>query len=320
MSLDDIAPLVSDAQSVASSSLTGYAHPDYAASFARFGQPIHLPQSNGWLLTRLIQGTTLRDAMGCYPLFTCERWPKLASDLDEIAPNLVSLVVVPDPFGAFDSRLLEKCFDRVVHLKDHFVADLSYPVNQIVKRSHRATVRRALNKVEVRVCPRPWEYLDQWVDLFANLRKRRNIQGIRAFSRETFALQLKIPGLVMFEALAEGHTVGLDLWYVQGDVAYGHLVSFSEEGYKLRASYATKWTMLNYFSDKIRWIDLGGGAGTSTNVNDGLTQFKQGWSNETKPVHLCGRIFQRDQYRELCDAIIVGQSTHFPAYRAGEFE
>ena len=125
--------------------------------------------------------------------------------------------------------------------------------------------------------------------------------------------------MVMFEANAEGTTVGLDLWYVQDDVAYGHLVAFSALGYKLSASYATKWHLMRYFSGKVRWIDFGGSAGTKIGVVDGLTAFKQGWSTGTKPAHLCGRIFQPETYNHLSAARHVGNTAYFPAYRKGEF-
>lgn len=98
--------------------------------------------------------------------------------------------------------------------------------------------------------------------------------------------QMDIPGMVMFEACSGGTTVGLDLWYVQGDVDYGHLVAFNALGYELSASYATEWHLMHHFSGKVRWINFGGGAGTQNVVANGLTAFKQGWSTGTKPVYL----------------------------------
>jgi hypothetical protein len=158
------------------------------------------------------------------------------------------------------------------------------------------------------------------MQVFGTLVERHGIRGIRAFSREAFSRQLRIPGMVMFEAKAQGETVGLDLWYVQGDVAYGHLVAFSDLGYKLRASYATKWAVLEHFSDKLRWLDLGGGAGANADAGDGLSKFKDGWSTGTKPVYLCGRVFQPERYKELCEMKQVGDTSYFPAYRNQEFQ
>ena len=299
--------------------VVGYAHPRYAASLSEFGTPRHLPRSDGWILERPIPGTASSDAMGCYPMFDCGDWSQLPDDLEELQKELVSLTLVPAPFAPYDRALLERCFGRVVHFKDHFVADLSRPVEEIVKRTHRKSARRALRNVDVRVCTRPEDHLDTWADLFSTLAGRHNITGLRAFSKQAFAQQFNIPGMVMFEARADGATVGLDLWYVQDDVAYGHLAACSAHGYKLSASYATKWFLMHYFADKVRWIDFGGVAGVKSNGSDGLAKFKQGWSTGTKPVFLCGRIFQADAYNDLVEARQAGVTEYFPAYRDGEF-
>jgi hypothetical protein len=291
----------------------------YAASLSRWGAPRLLPACGGHLLVRAIAGSNDRDAMGPYPLFCCRDWRPLSDDLLHACGDLVSVTLVTDPFGECTLPLLHEQFDRVVHFKDHFVADLSRPIESFVKPSHRDTVRRALKRVEVRICPTPMDHLDAWVSLFDHLVARHHITGLRAFSRQAFAMQLATPGLVMFEALAEGQTVGLDLWYVQGDVAYGHLVAFNDRGYELRASYATKWRILQYFADMVRWIDFGGGAGARSGVKDGLTAFKEGWATGTRPVYLCGKILQPARYRALAEAAGAGASSYFPAYRVGEF-
>ncbi len=296
---------------------SGYAHAEYAASLVEFGTPRFLPRCQGWILERPIAGTTRRDAIGSYPLFSCRDWTRLEHDLADVGTDLVSLMVVPAPLDGCSRPLLEACFTHVTPFKHHYIADLAQPPEQIVKKSHRDTVARALRKVSVTACADPLSRLDRWVQLFDVLAKRHAIAGIRAFSPCAFARQLAVPGLVMFEAIADGETVGLDLWYVQGEVAYGHLVAFSERGYELRASYATKWFMLNYFFGKVRWVDLGGGAGYRHDPADGLAVYKSGWSTGTVPAFLCGRIFDRDAYISLTRSTGTVGSAFFPAYRAG---
>lgn len=296
----------------------GYAHADYAASLAEFGTPRYLPRCDGWILERQIPGTPYRDAIGPYPIFSCRDWSQLARDLDEIGTDLISLMIVPAPFDNFERALLERCFSRVIHFKSHYVIDLAQPLDRIVKKSHRDTVARALKKVEVSYCAEPHTRLDKWIELFQTLTARHRITGMRAFSPEAFTRQLVVPGMVMFEAKADGEIVGLDLWYTQGAVAYGHLVAFNDRGYELRASYATKWFMLNYFAGKVRWVDLGGGAGSNSQGTDGLSVFKQGWSNGTVPVYVCCRVFDAARYDELTKASSAERTEYFPAYRAGE--
>ena len=296
----------------------GYAHPGYAASLSEFGQPLLLPRSGGWLLRRPIAGSAFSDAMGPYPLFVCREWDGLAEDFASLAPEIVSVVVVTDPFADLSPPGTSGAFDRLRPFKDHYVADLDRPPSSFVRPSHRAHARRSLRSVAVEVCETPWLLLDDWVRLFANLSRRHSISGLRSFSRRAFELQLKLPGLVMFRASAQGEVVGLDLWYLQGDVAYGHLAAFSDLGYRLRASYATKWTMLNHFWGRVRWVDLTGSPGTSAREGHGLAAFKSGWSNGTRTAHLGERVLQPAIYDDLVRGRPGRRPEYFPAYRAGE--
>ena len=299
---------------------TGYLHPDYAESLREFGRPRALSHSGGYLLERPIPGTSDRDAMGCYPLLCCANWPALGDDLRDL-DDLVSVVCVVDPFSPCDRATLAGWFDVVVDFKTHFVTELTRPAEDIVSASHQATARRALRRMKVEVCAEPAKHLNEWSMLFDHLVRRRHITGLRAFSGEAFTRQLALPGMVMFRATSpEGQTIGMDLWYVQGDVAYGHLAAFSPLGYELRASYGTKWHVLRYFHGKVRWLDLAGTSGINARSDDGLTVFKRGWATGTRTAFLCGKIIDRSRYERLCAARGVGDTRYFPAYREGEFE
>jgi hypothetical protein len=300
--------------------LTGYAHPEYAHSLAEFGSPRELPRCGGWILERQIPGFPYHDAMGCYPLFSCQDWSQLHADLEDLRNELVTLTLVTDPFGAFDVAYLHQCFDVVIHFKEHFVADLRLPLDEIISKHHQYYAQKAFRKTQVERCLDPALHLDEWLDLFSTLIGRHKIKGIRAFSRNAFAKQLSVPGMVIFKAISQGITIGLDLWYVQGEVAHGHLVACNPLGYKLRASYALKRHVLQYFSDKVRWIDLGGSTGVLVNKStDGLSKFKKGWSTGTRSVYLCGCILNYDRYEEILRDKRITSTDYFPAYRKGEF-
>jgi hypothetical protein len=301
--------------------LTGYAHPKYADSLAEFGVPRGLPRCKGWILQRPIPGFSYHDGMGCYPLFACQDWSQLHTDLEDLEGELVSLSLVADPFGGYNEPYLRRCFkDIVTPYKEHYVADLYEPVEAIVSKHHRHYALKALRRVHVERCIDPTRLLDEWVALFANLKERHTIRGIKTFSREAFAKQLGIPGMVMFRAVHQGATVGVDLWYTRGEVAYGHLAAFSPDGYKMRASYALKLSVIEYFINKVRWLDFGAGAGVRSDGVDGLSQFKRGWSTGTRTVYFCGRIFDRRRYSEIIQAKDIPLSGYFPQYRTGEFD
>jgi hypothetical protein len=304
---------------ITSVTATGYAHPDYAASLSEFGTPRALPRSGGWILEREIPGFAYRDAMGCYPLFTCLDWAQLRGDLEAIEGQMVALSLVTDPFGDFALDDLHQCFDLVRPFKEHFVADLHQPLNQVVSKSHRYNARKALRTVCVEECLEPGQYLEEWVELYTNLVERHKITGMRAFSRASFQKQLAVPGIVMYRATAQGETVGVNLLYTQGDVAYTHLSAFSPHGYEMGAAYAVRWVAMEHLAHKVRWLSLGASSGLNDDSSSGLHMFKKGWATGTRTVYLCGRILDRDKYQEIVSARGICEEGYFPLYRRGEF-
>ena len=300
--------------------MTGYADPEYARSLAEFGAPLQLTRSGGWVLRRQIPGFPYCDAMGCYPLFACQDWSQLHADLDNIGNELVSLSLVTDPFGEYDPSYLHRCFnDLVIPFKEHFIADLRRSVSASVSRHHRYYSRKALRSVYVETWEGPTQFIGEWVDLYANVIKRHDLRGIKAFSRTAFARQLGVPGMVMLRAVSQGTTVGAHLWYVQGEVAYSHLSASTALGYSVGASYALYWSAIEYFADKVRWLDLGAGAGVDSSGTEGLREFKRGWSTGARSSYFCGRIFDHAKYSEIVKASGIGATDYFPAYRSGEF-
>lgn len=301
---------------------SGYLHAAYVRALSEHGRPVHLPRCGGWVLERDIPSSAAVDAMGCYPLFTCHDWSSVHLDLESINHNWVSLVLVADPFGDYSPDYLEACFpDVMIAFKRHYVVDLHQPDRGFVSDHHLRNSRKALGKVSVEACQEPRALLDDWVNLYDVLIERHDIRGITAFSRESFARQMEVPGLIALRAHAEGTTLGMLLWYITGNVSYYHLGASSEVGYDLGASFALFWFALDYFKDiGVRWLDLGAGAGVSESEDDGLSRFKRGWSNGARVAHLCGRVFDQAAYDKLASRQqSLHESDYFPLYRYGEF-
>jgi hypothetical protein len=296
-------------------------HPDYAKSLAEFGSPRFLRESGGWILARQIPNSHHLDAMGCYPLFACQNWSRLHADLASIGNTLVSLAVVTDPFGEHDPPYLRECFpDVAIPFKEHFVVDLSRAPDTFVHSHHRRNARKALREMRVEKCDNPVGFLEEWMSLYATLVERHKITGITAFSRESFASQLLVPGIVMLRAVHNDATVGMLLWYEQGKRAYYHLGAYNSRGYELGASFASFDYAINYFAKRgFEWLNLGSGAGVGTSGEQGLTRFKQGWSTGVRTAYFCGRIFDQEAYRQILETRGLPPTRYFPAYRAGEF-
>lgn len=301
--------------------VSGYLHQAYAASLAEFGAPRLLPLCGAWILERQIPNSSHLDAMGCYPLFVCQDWSRLSDDLNNIGSSLVSLSVVTDPFGEYDLNYLHECFPEVaVPFKQHFVVDLSRSPNTFVHAHHQRNVRSALRGMRVENCGTPGDFLEDWTTLYATLVARHDVRGITAFSKESFAKQLTVPGLAAFRAVRDNTTIGMLLWYRQGNRAYYHLGAYSPIGYELGASFALFNYSLDYFAQLgLEWLGLGAGAGAEPDRESGLTRFKKGWSTGTRTAYFCGRVFDAAKYRDIVLARRAPGTDYFPAYRLGEF-
>jgi len=285
-----------------------------------FGVPRALPRCGGWILERPVPGESSRDAMGCYPLLSCQDWSQLHIDLDEVGDELVSLSVVTDPFGEYDPEYLRRCFkDVVIPFKEHYVVDLRLPLNEIAGRRHRKNARRALRNIQIHVIEEPAAFIEEWLLLYNNLIEKHAISGMSAFSRAAFATQLSLPGTVVLSATYQETTVAAQIYYVQGDVVHCHLGAASNTGYDQGALHALDFFSIEYFADKVRWLNLGGAAGITSDSNDGLGVYKRGWSTETRTAYFCGRIFNQEAYEKIVKAAGITATDYFPAYRKGEF-
>lgn len=299
--------------------VSGYRHAAYADALSEFGSPLHLPGCDGWLLASPISDLLLRDARGCYPLFACQDWSKLAGDLQQLDSGIVSLVLVTDPFGNHTPDFLSEIFpDLCRPYKHHFVIDLQQSPDQFISTHHARNVRKAVEKVTVELCEQPAQWSSEWIGLYGHLIGRHQIKGISAFSETSLAKQLEVPGMVLFRAVAQGQTIGMISWYVQEDVGYYHLAAYTDPGYELKASFALFGHSITFFASRLRWLNLGAGAGVHATADDGLTRFKRGWSTGTRPAYLCGRIFDRRRYDELVAANGLSGEDFFPLYRKGE--
>ncbi len=298
---------------------TGYLSAEYAEAFKEFGQPLFLEKAGGWLLKRAVPNTQYSDAMGLYPLFGCKNWQALDQDLQQIANQLVSLVLVTDVFNRpHNKKFLEEQFDLVTLFKNHYVVDFNEPLPKIIHPRHRTYARKALKELKIEKDRPSPEIVTNWIELYRFLIKRHHITGIVAFSTQSFKQQFKVPGLHIFSARFKDAIVSMQLWFGDGQYAYYHLGASNELGYRFRASYGLMWFALHYFQQAgYQMADLGASAGLQAK-KDGLSQFKAGWSNLQLPAYLCGRIFNTELYFRLSQNNAT-MNSYFPAYRMGEF-
>ncbi len=297
----------------------GYLHPLYAKSFSEIGTPLYLPKSKGWLIKRQIPSSRYFDAMCPYPLFFCQNWSGLLKDLENLREELVSVSMVIDPFSTFYFEEYRAFFDVFTAYKDHYLLDLKLPPRETVSKNKRKTARRALRDLSVVLQLAPHINIDEWVNLYKCLIERHQIKGIRTFSRESFSKQTAIPNTHFFKVLFQDKIIGGNLFYIQNGVAYSHLSAFTPQGYALGAAYAVKWVAIKHLSECAKWLNLGGGTGSTNRKKSGLDLFKQGWSNKTAKSYFCGKILNPQIYEEITTNRHKVNPGWFPAYRTDDY-
>jgi len=295
--------------------ILSYGLTEYAHSLAEFGSPLWLPNCRGHVLLQPIIGTYLSDAAGCYPLFACENPAGLAADLPILRDaGAVSLTLVTDPIGGFDSDLLTQFCQPIARpYKVHYLVDLK--ADSFGSTHHRRNARRSSRQTQFSVCHQPVAELQNWCDLYERLAERHDITGIARFSRQAFAQQLALPGVLLIQARnTEDELLGMQFWFHDETRAWHHLSGYSPAGYRQGGvSYGLMEFALSELKSRgVQVANLGAGAGLQADADDGLSRFKQGWSNRTSDAWLCGAILDADLYTRLSGG---HKTSFFPAYR-----
>ena len=297
---------------------TGYASEAFAEACRDSGRPRRLRSCGASVLLREIGGTPFFDATGCYPLFACQHWDRLADDLTELAQDCVSLVIVSDPFSPLRQPAFETIFDRVVFFKNHYVADLTVDTRDFVSGKRLRSGRSLLRRMRIEVVRQPTALVDEWLQLQRELQDRHGARATRLLTRKAVADLFATPGVMVLRATLDDALLGIHVDILARGVVYAHLAAYSRAGYVANASSAINIFEIEFFRDKARWIDWGGNAGPADDANDGLALFKSRFATGSLPVYLCGRIFQHARYDELVRARPGSSQAYFPAYRAGD--
>lgn len=297
---------------------SGYSSRQYAEAFSHVGQIQHLTASNSWIIQRAIEQTPYKDAIGCYPLFSCPNWDKLADDITTFPEDVIAFSLVTDPFSDVDERKLKALFPDVCKpFKSHYVLNLEQDVRKTIGSNHQRNAKKALKQLQIGPVADPMSQLDAWVALYDNLIARHNIKGIARFSHDAFTRQFEAPGLQVYQAQLAGEVVGMVLFYEMGDTVYYHLGAYSEAGYAHRASFGIFFRAIEDFQSRhAKWLNLGSGAGLSESEDNGLVRFKKGWSSDTRTAWFCGKILNHTTYAHLAGKSGDQQSSFFPAYRS----
>lgn len=287
-----------------------YASIQYAQALQDFGSPIALTTAQSSGLVRKIATTEYQDVMGVYPRCALTNTVDLAADLKALRDQqLISLVLVSDIFCFPDIKQCQSHFDVIKPFKTHFIYNASNPFNYT--KRNLINIRKAHKECHIAEI-KLQDHLADWYYLYDYLIAKHHITGIQAFSKSYFEKLCQIDGLISIAAFVKNEIVAIYLWFAWQEHLYFHLGASNAQGYEARAAFAINdYVIQNYGATHI--IDFGSNAGLANNPQDGLAQFKQGFTNDSATSYLCGAILNPAIYQKLCHDL--GTHDYFPAYR-----
>jgi hypothetical protein len=287
-----------------------YASELYAEALAHVGRAVRVEGWDSFVIARPLPGGNGEDATGAYPMAAFGPRADLRAGLAALTrEDLVSLVLVPDPFASPPPDRLAAAFELCRPFKTHYLVETARRVE--FSKHHRDRVRRGLRRCRVdRVVLA--DCLDAWGELYAGLVDRRAIRGAADFTPAYFAKLAQAPELVALAAFVEEQAVGMTLWFEHDGVVYNHLTASNASGYANGANFALYAAAIDHFAGAAV-MNLGGGAGFADDPEDGLAAFKRGFANaETKSL-LCGAVLDAPRYAKLTAG--RPRTAFFPAYR-----
>lgn len=209
----------------------------------------------------------------------------------------------------------------VIYLRNTLGTDLEKyedPYSEEFSKSCRKNIRQCKNKgvtYQVNVAPKD---ISKFKEIYYSTMDRNNATDYYYFKDEYFnkILQYFPENIITVEAIYEGKTIAMGLYFIYNKVLHIHLSGTLSEYLHLSPAYmlrygATMWAKENGF----KLIHHGGGR--SNSETDSLYLFKKNFAKNTEfDFYIGKKIWNQGIYNTLCDIKgIKEDGGFFPAYR-----
>lgn len=300
----------------------GYRSPLYARAFAHLGWAVDLPECGGHVLLRPVPSSDGVDAQGCYPVFSCGEPTRLAADIRELSARvpspLVTVSLVPDPLLDWPDDALREIFPVRRALAPHVVIEPGNWTETVSAHHRRAISRAERHGLDISVEEQPLAFIPEWCALYDTLVTRASITGLRRFSPAIFEAMAVVPGTRIVSARLHGAVVGADWYFLDEARAYAHLSAYSDEGYRVGASYPLMAAALEDLAARgIERLDIGGVP--ANRESDGLGAFKAGWSPLRRSSTFLGAVIDARRYADAGGQTGRPADAFFPIYRRSDY-
>ena len=291
-----------------------YATEIYARSLDHIGQALYVPHWETSVLIRNIDDH-YKDIIGIYPITVIAEHADLKGGLDYLKKmGFISVILNLDDFNRPSMEALSGVFEFVRPFKTHYIYRPSI-TDPTYTKHHRYEINKALKILQVEKL-NLGANLEAWKNLYSELTERHNLQSLHNFSAAHHHILAQLDKIVAFGAWKDNELVSCHIWSEHNGFVHSHLAASNETGYKSSAAYAVNDFSTRYFREA-NLINFGGGAGATSDPNDGLIRFKKGFSNDIALSYLCGGILNNDIYQKLLQKKGTTNTIieFFPAYR-----
>lgn len=298
---------------------TGYYSAEYASSFAALGEILTLPVSGLRLIKRQISEDHF-DLAGLYPYSMCRSFAQIGSEQDQAflrESGAVAISFVAGPFCSTHELDAMSSWTVVRPFKTHLAIELDGDWRRQIAKKTRYYVRKGRDIHETLIANADRALAQSFYEMYQSTVRRHRITGVQRFSTDAILAQMQSPGTFVVRSVAGNKTSGLLICIRNHDHANYHLIAIDDVYYH-RSTNAVLLMAAAEYCEELgeRYLNIGGGAGMSSDATDGLYQFKRRWTPHQRRTYICGQILDYATYEHLCSKSKCSHGEFFPGYRA----
>lgn len=303
-----------DIKSVENKNMSGFGALGFAESL---GTVVRLDNTQGMALNRSIGVSGYHDLINPYPVFICSDFSNIRSDFAQLKQTkAVCLTLRTDVFDENIVLKTEGTWDWFKPFKTHYITNFREPWRQTAARNAIRYEKRARDIYAFSRVENPASYATELSRLNKVILDRTQIGKTTALSVNTLQIQMSQNGVRLFKAENCDGVQGLALFMITDQKAYAYLLGATNEARSDHVIYGLYGYALDSLKSEVEVVDFGGNPGWSDDPADNVVQFKKLWTNQIATSFICGKIFDRNVYAQLCAKNRSSRSKFFPSYRA----
>ena len=216
-------------------------------------------------------------------------------------------------------EFFNKIFD-IDYLNDAVVINLKEDLEKIwqnIKKGHKYNIKKSEKEgCKVKVINKPnKKNIEDFIKIYYQTMDKNQVSKKYYFPEKFIKDHFKLLNAILIEAECKNKIIGSSIFICGNKIIHYFLSGASKEFKGLYPSNLTLWEAIKWARENnFNILYLGSGRGK----NDGLFEFKKGFSELTMPFKIGKLIFNEDIYNKLSQINIkTTPESYFPKYRQG---